>query len=137
MADLTITAASVVPGSGATVVRGYAGATITAGQVVYLDEATNEYLLADCDSATAAAKTPSGIALNGASDGQPLAVCTRGALTLGSILTEGVAYYLSATAGGIAPVADLGSGDDVALLGIATSTSVLHVQIVAPGATLA
>lgn len=137
MADLSITAANVVAGTGATVVRGYAGAAITAGQTVYLDTVNNEYLLADADSGTAAAKVPSGIALNGAADGQPLAVLTAGPVTLGSILTEGVSYYLSATAGGIAPYADLGSGDDVVHLGIATSASVLDVKIHAPDATIA
>lgn len=137
MADLTITAANVVPDSGARVARGYAGEAITAGDVVYLDTVNNEYLLADADSATAAANSPSGIALNGASDGQPVAVLVHGDVTLGSVLTAGVAYYLSATAGGIAPYADLVSGDNVVLLGIAKSATVLHVKIVDPGVALA
>lgn len=37
MADLTITAANVTAGALATTVTGTAGATITAGQLVYLD----------------------------------------------------------------------------------------------------
>ena len=41
MADLTITAANVVPGAGARITNGTAGATVTAGQVVYLDPADN------------------------------------------------------------------------------------------------
>jgi hypothetical protein len=52
MAALTITAASVLAGSNASTENGTAGATITAGQVVYLDEATGKYGLADCNSAT-------------------------------------------------------------------------------------
>jgi hypothetical protein len=68
MADLTITAASVLAGSGAKKVNGTAGATITAGQAVYLDSADNEYKLADNDSATAAVRTVAGIALHASLD---------------------------------------------------------------------
>lgn len=136
MADLSITAASVVKGAGAAVTHGTAGATITAGQVVYLDSADNEYKLADADSATAGVRSPVGIALHGASDGQPLAICTSGPLTIGATLTAGVAYYLSATPGGIAPVADLSTGDYPVIMGIATSTTVLNVKIQESGVSL-
>lgn len=136
MADLSITAASVVAGANAQIARGTAGATITAGQPVYKD-ANEKFQLADCNSATAAARVAYGIALNGASDGQPLAVIKEGDLTLGAVLTAGVAYYLSATAGGICPVADLVSGDYPCLLGMAKSASVLSVRIEAPGVALA
>ena len=56
MADLTLTAASVLAGSNATTRLGTAGATITAGQVVYFDDTTNTFKLADTDSATAAVR---------------------------------------------------------------------------------
>jgi len=136
MADLVITAASVVATSGSREIEhGRAGATITAGQVVY--KASNgKYALADNDSATAAAKTPRGIALHGASDDQPLAVLTGGEITIGATLTAGMDYYLSSTAGGICPRADLASGDYVVLIGMAKSTTVLAVDIQAPGVTL-
>lgn len=137
MADLTITAANVLAGSGAKKVHGTAGATVTAGQVVYLDTTTSTYKLADCDSATAAARSPAGIALHGASSGQPLAVHASGLITIGATLTKGVAYYLSPTAGGICPVADVLAGDYPTILGIATSTSVLKVQIIESGTDLA
>lgn len=136
MAALTITAGSVLPGSGATIARGYAGEAITPGQAVYLDSTDNRYKLADADSATAAAKSPVGIALNTAADEQPVAILTRGDLTLGSVLTAGTAYYLSPTAGGISPLADVLSGDNVVLLGLAKSATVLQVQIIDPGVTL-
>lgn len=136
MADLTITAANVVAGSGARTAAGTAGATITAGQVVYLDSASSTYKLADCDSATAAVRSPAGIALNGASSGQPIDVLTSGPITIGATLTAGVAYYLSATAGGICPVADLAAGDYPTIIGIATSTSVLSVKIHESGVAL-
>lgn len=135
MADISITAASVVAGSTASVKHGTAGATITAGQVVYEDAATGKYLLADADSATAGATEPYGIALNGASLNQPLAVARGGPVTIGATLTAGVAYYLSNTAGGICPVADVGTGEDVVLIGLATSAAILDVDIQITGVT--
>jgi hypothetical protein len=136
MADLSLTAANVVAGSGAVVEAGTAGATITAGQVVYRDSADNKYKLADNNSATEAVRAPRGIALNGASDGQPLSILRSGSITLGAVLTAGVAYYLSDTPGGICPVADLASGEYATALGIATSTSVLNVNITQSGVAL-
>lgn len=137
MADLSITATSVVAGSGATINKNSnAGATITAGQVLYLESSSSTWKLADCNSATAEVRTPVGIALHAASSGQPLAVLTAGPITIGATLTAGVAYYLSGTAGGIRPVADNTTGDYPAVLGMASSTTVLQVKIQAPGAVL-
>jgi len=137
MTDLVITAASVVAGSNAIKENGVAGETITAGQVVYRDSSTGSYKLADTDSATAESRTPRGIALNGAASGQPLAIIRSGDVTIGATILAGVAYYLSGTAGGICPVADVASGDYVALLGMGKSTTVLTVDIQAPGVALA
>jgi hypothetical protein len=136
MADLVITAASVLPGSGAKTVEGTAGASVTAGQVVYLDSSANSYKLADCNSATAAVRSPAGIALHASATGQPLAVATAGPVTIGATLTAGVAYYLSGTPGGIRPVADNTTGDYPVILGIATSTTVLNVKIQEAGVAL-
>lgn len=137
MADLTITAASVVAATGAAVTNGMAGATITAGQAVYLNATTKKWELADSNGTPAAARKAGGIALNGASLNQPVAVATAGDVTIGATLTAGTAYYLSDTPGGICPVADVGTGENVCLLGMAKSTSVLAVNIQAPGVTLA
>jgi hypothetical protein len=135
MADLVITAANVAAGSTSTNDRsGLAGATITAGQVVYWDG--SRWQLADNNSGTTAARTPGGIALNGASSGQPLAVLTSGDVTIGATLTAGVVYYLSGTPGAICPVADLVTGMNPVAIGIAKSTTVLHVDINASGVTL-
>lgn len=136
MTDLVITAANVVAGSGASKRLGTAGATITAGQAVYLDSTTATYKLADNNSATAAVRAPAGIALHGASSGQPLSVHTAGPITIGATVTAGVAYYLSDTPGGICPVADLASGEYPTILGIATSTTVLDVKIQSAGVAL-
>jgi hypothetical protein len=128
MADLTITAANVKKTDSTLITEGIAGATITAGQPVYKDStASNKLKPADADVLASAAAV--GIALHGASADQPLKYATGGNLTLGAVMTAGAVYVVSTTAGGIAPVADLGSGDFVTLLGIATSTSNLKLSI--------
>lgn len=132
MADLTITSANVI--SRGKSVDSTAGATLVAGDVVYDDAGSSK--LADNDSATAAARSPKGIALNGAATGQPVKVHTKGPIVIGATLTPGVAYYLSGTPGKICPVADLSTGDYPTLIGIATSASVLDVNIQESGVAL-
>lgn len=136
MADLSITAANVLAGSGATTENGTAGAAVTAGQVIYKDATTGKFLLADNNSVTAGARSPYGIALHAAAANQPLAIIRKGPVTIGATLTAGTAYYLSDTPGGICPVADLASGENVVLIGLAASTTVLNVAIQTPGVTL-
>ena len=129
MTDVSITPANVVPGANAVKERGTAGATITAGQAVYRHNTTKKYLLADTDSATAAVRETRGIALNGASDGQPLTIQKGGLITIGGTVTPGVAYYLSGTAGGIAPIADVASGDYPGLIGMATTAAIINITL--------
>ena len=136
MADLTITAANVVAGTGAVKETGIAGATITAGQVVYRDPSDSKFKLADADNAAVAVRSPIGIALAGAAASQPLTIVTSGPVTIGATMTAGLVYYLSPNPGGIAPVADVLAGDDVVVVGVATSTTVLRVGIVISGVTL-
>ena len=130
MADLTITAASVVPvASTAQIERRYlAGATITAGQAVYLDTADNLLKLADAN-ASAATAVLLGVALHGASAGQPLAVITGGDYNPGATVAVGTVYRLSGTAGGIAPNADGVTGWYTSLIGVATTASNIRVAI--------
>lgn len=135
MTDISVTAANVVAMSD-DITHGTAGATITAGQAVYKDSVTGKYLLADNNSATVAARTPGGMSLHGASLNQPLAVQKSGPITIGGTLTAGVAYYLSGTAGGICPVADLTTGMYPTILGIATSATVLNLDIQPSGVAL-
>lgn len=137
MADLTITAANVVAGSGAKKVPGTAGVAVTAGQVVYLDSATNTYKLADNDSATAAVRSPAGIALHAAAANQPLTILSQGSITIGATTAAGTVYCLSSTAGGICPSADIATGDYNTIIGIGTSTSVIDVKLHEAGAAVA
>lgn len=138
MADLSITVASVAPSSGTTI-TGVAGETITAGMAVYLKSTDNKLWKAQCDG-TAAEADAVGIALHAALAGQPLTYAANGAvINLGATTAAGVFYYLSATAGGIGPVADLASTNKVVSLGYATGTSgaVFNVKITNTGAALA
>jgi hypothetical protein len=123
MADLTITAANVVAGSDAVKVTGVAGVSVTAGQSVYLDTTTNTYKLADADAA--ASVNSASIALHAAAANQPLTVQTGGTITIGATISVGLAYYVSTTAGGICPEADLSSGDYPYLLGYGSATGII------------
>jgi len=131
MADLSITAASVVARGGSKAKNGAAGAAVTAGQLVYLEKSSGTYKLADSKT-----RSPDGIALNAAAVGQPLRVLVEGPITIGATLTAGVAYYASATPGGICPVADLSSGTYPTIVGIAKSSSVLDVKFHESGVAL-
>lgn len=130
MVDVSITAASLVPASDAEFEEGIAGATITAGQVVYKDpNDSNKLKLADSNSAVNSVRHGAGIAVHGAAAGQPLKYQVAGSLTLGGTLVRGTTYVLSETPGGIQPTADLTSGEYVTVLGTATSTTVLKMSL--------
>lgn len=136
MADLVITAASVVAGANAVIESGSAGESISAGKAVYRSAATKKYMLADSNSATAEVRQSVGIALNGAALNQPVSVQKHGDITLGATLVAGTAYLLSDTPGGICVLADVGSGEYVCQIGLAKSATTLNVDIQYPGVAL-
>ncbi|MBY3386401.1 hypothetical protein [Rhizobium laguerreae] len=136
MADLVISSGLVVAGADSSAVSGVAGETIAAGKAVYQSSTTKKWMLADSNSATAEARQAKGIALNGASLNQPIAIHKGGDLTIGATLTAGQALYLSDTPGGLCPLADVGSGEYLCLIGLAKSTTVLDVNIQFPGVAL-
>jgi hypothetical protein len=136
MADISVTAASVLAGSAALVEHGAkAGVTLAAGQVVYKDAADGLLKLSDSNGASAL-KAAYGITLNGAAANQPVSVVKRGPVTINAVLTAGTTYCSSTTPGGIAPQADITTGGDVIVLGVALSTTVLDVNINDTGVTL-
>lgn len=122
MADLTVTAASVLFTSG-TKETGVAGATVTAGQALYLDSATNTLKLAVATSAAPADAV--GIALHAAGSGQPVTYAKHGSLiNIGATTAKTTTYMVSAAAaGGIAAQADLASTNKIVRLGYATATT--------------
>ena len=131
MADLSITAANVSGADGEwSRVELVAGATITAGQICYMDTAnSNVAKLAQSDG-TALEGTVKGIAMHGAASGQPIILAVSGDIDLGATLTVGETYVLSQTAGGVAPIGDLASGDYVSHIGIGTAADNLKISIV-------
>lgn len=133
MAELSITAANVVRGSNAVVQDGMAGETITAGMLVYR-AADGLIMKVDADSATALARTPRGVALNGASLGQPIDYQSSGDITIGATLIPGLTYYASgATAGSICVLADVGATEYLCVVGIALSATVLRLGFLQSG----
>lgn len=128
MADLSLTAANVAPGSGRLLKDGTAGATITAGQSIYEDATDGGKLkLADANASAAAADT-AGIALHGASSGQPIRYQYAGEISIGTTTMDvGKIFVQSANAGGIAPSTDLGSGWYTKVIGISKTNSTLSL----------
>jgi hypothetical protein len=137
MADLVITAANVAAGSTARTAHGTAGVAISPGQATYRDPDDNLIKLADCDNADADVRGLFGIALNSAAAGQPVTVAQRGPVTIGAAVVAGVGYYLSATPGGICPVADLGAGDYPLLIGFAINATDIDIDPATGAAALA
>ena len=81
MADLTVTATSVVPISGS-VQSGIAGETITAGNSLYIKAADGKLWKAQCDG-TAEEATGVGVAMNGAAVNPPVASVADGSVNIG------------------------------------------------------
>ena len=126
MADITVTPASVVPGASATTIQSTAGETITAGMAVYLKASDSRWWKAQCDGTAAESGngTSYGIALCGASAGQPIVVdIADSGVTIGGTTVVGTVYVVSATAGGIGPWADLASTNFVTVIGVGDTSN--------------
>ena len=128
MADVTVTAANVKPvGTSRTVQKVLLGETVTQGQPLYLKAADSKYWKADADTLAEAAAA--GIAITpGVADDYAI-MLTAGTINMGGTLAVGQVYVVSVNAGGVAPYSDLGSGDYVTILGVATTTAILNVDI--------
>lgn len=131
MADYSVTASSVLASGTGTKVTGTAGATLTAGQSLYADASdSNKLKLADANASLATA-TLAGIALHGATSGQPITYCTADDdFTHGlSGVAAGDIIILSATAGALAPAADLATGMFPVVAMVAKSSTKAHFRI--------
>jgi hypothetical protein len=135
MAALTVTAGNVIPASTARTQQVTAGETVTAGMPVYKKAADSKYYKAADTSAALA--NASGIALNGASAGQPLGIITEGDLNPGATVAVGVIYCVGDAAGAIAPSADIGAAEYVTIIGIGTTTSNISVKFQVGGVAVA
>lgn len=122
MANLSVTAASVLATASAITAVGVSGATITAGQPLYVDTA-NGNVLKPAIATTLLASTCAGVALHASLTNQPIAYITGGQFNPGATVAVGVTYVVSATSGAICPMADLVQTNYSSILGIATTTS--------------
>jgi hypothetical protein len=140
MTVLTITASNISLVSGEPLGNQVAAAAITPGQSVYLADAGNWGLAQGDGTAVEAGSNNLGVALGGASAaGQRFSVAVPGCIIgFGAILTAGLFYTITDTAGGIGPSADNGSGDKATLIGQAISTSqMLLIRAYNAGAVIA
>lgn len=116
MTDLSVTASQVLYVSGP-MEYVTSGAAITIGQACY-KAADNTWLPAQTDgTATEAGANGVGLALGtAAAAGQKIGMARPGAIVTlgaGAAPTAGIVYYISNGAGGLAPIADIGTGDKV------------------------
>jgi hypothetical protein len=136
MEAISITAANVLKSSTGSVANGIAGASITAGQAVYIDTGdSNKIKLADANG-TAPANTFAGIALNAATAGQPVSYCTNdtAGFTIGATVLAGDTIWLSPTAGGLTKTfADLTTLDKVIVVGVMLTTTTMNLTPVTGG----
>ena len=126
MASLSL-GTSVTPGSDASTSDYIAGVTITAGQVVIIDENDGKRLKLATTASAALAKAI-GIALNGAAANQPVKVITRGTLENCATMVVGEAYFVSDTGGQVYPSPDYLTGDFGCFLGFAQTATKLKLD---------
>lgn len=142
MADIAITPALVLASAAADIERQYNfGATVTGGQIVYLDETVTPSLWKPLDRDAAsgpnAITVKKGIALIGGATGQPAAVCLKDPdLTFGGTVVNGATIYTSDTAGGITTADIPTTGDYPTVLGVAKSTTKMNFDPVSSGVVI-
>jgi hypothetical protein len=132
MTDISVTAANVRPDTTKNLIRGTSGEAITAGQLCYKDATLGTWFKWDDDAASAATQTELAIAMCSAPGAaQPIVLQNDpdSMVNLGATLVAGTTYVGSDTGGGIRPFADLSTGDIVAIVGIATTTALLKVNL--------
>lgn len=130
MADLTITAANVSLTSDGNVstMKVVYGETITQGMPIYRKTSDSKYYKTDANTEVATSQAI-GIALTPGIADEYGMVISQGPVDIGATLTVGETYVVSGTAGKIAPIGDLTTGDWVCILGIAETASKLLLKI--------
>jgi hypothetical protein len=133
MADLSQTAANVSLTDSAGVVTRLVqyGETVSQGMPVYKKTSDSKYWKADADAVDTA--SADGIALTPGAANEYGIIIESGLVDIGATLTVGATYVVSTTAGAIAPIADLASGDFTTILGVATTAGKLLLDIYESG----
>ena len=109
------------------------GATIAAGNPLYLDAADNEHKLADANLSAAAAAAKCIAITPGIDGGYGLAAFGGSIILVGTTMVVGETYYVGATAGEIIAASELTTGYNVTRLGTAASATQLDLDIRATG----
>jgi hypothetical protein len=136
MADLSLTAANIVPSVNATKASGTAGEALAAGDLIYKKASDGFYYKADANDST---KVPVvGMAACSAATAQPFFFYTAdSALEVGSHSAGiGTPLFSSATAGKICPAADLSTSMRTQLIGITTTATKINFAIVDGGVVI-
>ena len=129
--NVTPVAANLHLYQGATISLVQAGEAIAAGEAVYKKADGSKYWRADAD--TLAEADCKGIAVCAADAADTYFVlCKKGPIDMGAVLVLGETYYVSATVGDIG-YGDVPAGDYVTIVGVATATNKLEVDIDATG----
>jgi len=122
--DLSITAANVTPSANAITRQATAGVGIAAGKLVYKSRSDFKLYLAQGNGSTADIRDCVGVAVVSSSAGTTCTyVIEDPALVIGATVSNGTVYVLSATAGGIAPLADATTGWFPTVVAVGTSSS--------------
>jgi len=105
------------------------GATIAAGQPVYLDATDNKVKLSDNNLSSAAA-TVKGVSMTpGVADGYGYVATAGSVILVGTTMLVGETYYVGATAGEVVPDADLATNNRISRLGTAATATQLDLSI--------
>lgn len=133
MADITVTAASVRPLTGAIKRRAVAGEELTVGQVVYVSSYSGSLpVVSKADGSAVSTANAFGIVVAGPptsasttiASGAPCDVVVFGPVAGFSSMTSGMTVWVSDTAG----VADSAVGTKSGVLGLAESPTVIFVR---------
>lgn len=137
MADVTFTGTSAIVDNIKYVATRRAGEALSQFDIVYID-ATDGNRVKKADADASASAVAYGMVLHSCADEMFCLVATDGAtITVGGGLTANTRYVVSATAGKLAPQADLLSGDYISEVCFANSTTELKLDINNTGNTVA
>ncbi len=109
------------------------GATITAGQTLYLDAADNKYKLADANASSSTAAIKAVAMTPGVDTGYGIVAISGSIILVGTAAAVGTTYFVGQTAGSIVPHADLTTSDYTSRVGTAETTTQILLAIEATG----
>lgn len=135
MPDISVTAGSVQPAEDAVIRHYTAGATVTAGQPVYVNSVTGKVHPAQAAAAGSDELARAvGIAVSGGGDTQRIGVQVAGDITIGGTAVIGIVYRVSVTAGGITPHTDAATPTALtSVLGVGLSATKIRIGIIYGG----